>query len=172
VGATFGHSSSSNYGAEIGYRINAKWQIFIEAGHMGNITSADAESRANKLATALGTTANVVQKGNYGDAGVRYRLMDSGRWHVYATTGIGATSVDTETSFASGGTNVALGSDLSGHVTKTFFVVGGGVTTPITSKIFGDLSYRFGRIFPNTGAIEDDKGINTQRLQVGIGFRF
>src|SRR5689334_14762318 len=74
VAATLGHSSGSAYGAEIGYQLNDAWHIYVEAGHMGNITTADAEARASHIATSIGTTANVVQKGNYGDVGVRYQV--------------------------------------------------------------------------------------------------
>jgi hypothetical protein len=35
-----------------------------------------------------------------------------------------------------------------------------------------DISYRYGLIFSNSDTIEDDKGLNTQRLQLGIGVRF
>ena len=172
LAATLGHSSGSAYGAEIGYRINPVWHIIIEAGHMGNITTADVEERAHEIGTAVGSTANVVQKGNFGDVGVRYAVMDYGRWHPYATMGIGVISVDTETAFADPSIDVALGSDLSGHTTKTFFMIGGGVSTPVYKTWFVDASYRFGHIFANTGAIEDDQGANTQRVQVGFGLRF
>jgi opacity protein-like surface antigen len=57
-------------------------------------------------------------------------------------------------------------------VTKTLFVIGGGITTPVSGPWFADLSYRYGRIFANTGAIEDDKGSNVQRVQAGFGIRF
>jgi opacity protein-like surface antigen len=173
VAATLGHSSGSAYGAEAGYQLNDDWHVYLEAGHMGNITTADAEVRADTIAGALGTTANVVQKGNYFDVGVRYRVLDPfGRWHPYVTTGLGLVSVDTETVFDSSSVDVALGSDLSGHVNKPLLVLGFGVTTVVSGSWFADLSYRFGRLFANGSAIEDDKGTNTQRVQVGFGLRF
>lgn len=172
--ATLGHKSASSYGAEAGYRLTNELQVVIEGGHMGNITGTDVENRANKIAAAIGATANVVQRGNYGDVGVRYRLMDSGMWHSYLVAGVGAVAMDTETTFSANnsGVNVALGADLFGHVTKTFFMIGGGATVPLLKRYFGDVSYRFGRVFPNSGAIEGDKGTNTQRVQFGFGVRF
>ena len=171
LAATFGHSSASAYGAEIGYQVDDAWHIIIEAGHMGNITTSDVEDRANEIGAAIGSAANVVQKGNYGDIGVRYKIMDYDRWRPYATLGLGVISVDTETTFADPNIEVALGADLSGHTTKTFLMIGGGVTTNVYKTWFADLSYRFGRAF-GSDSIEDDKGANTQRLQFGFGLRF
>lgn len=172
VAATFGHDSGSAYGAEIGYKLNDTLHVFVEAGHMGNIMTNDTQVRADRIAAAIGAAATVVQKGNFGDVGIRYRLMDSGRWHPYAAVGMGVVSVDTETSFSSNGDDVHLGADLSGHVVKPLLMIGAGVTTPISGSWFADLSYRFGRIFTNSGAVEDDKAANTQRVQVGFGLRF
>ncbi|MCC7417876.1 MAG: outer membrane beta-barrel protein [Acidobacteria bacterium] len=172
VAATLGHASGSLFGAELGYRMNDTWELFVEGGHMGNITTADAERRAGLIGAALGGTANVVQKGNYGDIGVRYRLLAGRRWHPYATAGLGVISVDTETELSGSAVEVVLGADLSGHVTKTFLVLGAGVTTPVSGRWFADLSYRYGRIFPNSGAIDEDQGVNTQRVQAAIGLAF
>lgn len=172
--ATLGHKSASAFGAEVGYRLSDTLELFVEAGHMGNVTTADIEGRANKIALALRGTANVVQSANFGDVGVRYRLMNSGMWRSYVAMGLGLANIDTETTFATLATDVsvALGADLSGHVVKPLLVIGGGVTRPVGSRYFVDGSYRYGRIFPKSSAVDADKGGNTQRVQVGFGMRF
>jgi opacity protein-like surface antigen len=51
-------------------------------------------------------------------------------------------------------------------------MIGGGATMPVKQRYVLDLSYRYGRIFARTGEIENDNGVNTQRVQVGFGFKF
>ena len=172
--ATFGHTSASAFGGEIGYRFTDALEVFVEGGHMGNVTTADAEARASVIATALNGTANVVQKANFGDVGVKYRVMRSGMWRPYVVVGVGVASVKTSTSLTSNRADVtfALGADLDSHVTKPLIVVGGGVQVPFMQRFFGDVSYRYGQILAKTGTIEDDKSIPTQRIQVGVGVRF
>jgi opacity protein-like surface antigen len=50
--------------------------------------------------------------------------------------------------------------------------VGVGTNATLGKRYLLDLAYRYGRIFPRTGRIANDQGINTQRLQAGIGIRF
>ena len=52
------------------------------------------------------------------------------------------------------------------------FLLGAGVSRNFLQRYYVDVSYRYGRIFAKTATIEDDKGINTQRFQVGVGIRF
>jgi|SwirhisoilCB2_FD_contig_41_10920888_length_1229_multi_2_in_0_out_0_1 opacity protein-like surface antigen len=172
--ATLGHTSSSSFGGELDYRLARKWTLSFEFGHMRNITSSDLQARANVIAAGIQGTANPTQKATYYDFGVRYPLRPHRMWHPYLTAGIGAATVTTETAFQSGTNDVvvATGVDLQGTVTKALFVLGGGVTVPFASRYFLDGSYRYGRIFARTGVIENDNGINTQRLQIGVGIRF
>jgi opacity protein-like surface antigen len=67
---------------------------------------------------------------------------------------------------------VQLGNDLASTLTKLFLTVGGGVTVPFKDRYLVDVSYRYGRIFPKTSQIQGDTGINTNRIQAGIGVRF
>ena len=60
----------------------------------------------------------------------------------------------------------------SGTLTKAFLTVGVGTNATLGQRYLLDLSYRYGHIFPRTGEIANDQGINTQRLQAGIGIRF
>jgi opacity protein-like surface antigen len=171
--ATLGHTSASSFGGELDYRVKEQWVGTFEFGRMRNIANGDLQSRANVIANALQGSANATQKATYYDFGVRYRLAPRGMWHPYLAAGIGAATVTTNTSFQAGNeVTVSPGADLQGTVTKPLMVIGGGVTVPFLSRYFADGSYRYGRIFSRSGAIENDKGINTQRVQIGVGIRF
>jgi opacity protein-like surface antigen len=103
-------------------------------------------------------------------------------WHPYGLLGLGGASVKTSAAFSVNGTDVTgqlldvygvrLGNDLSSTLTKRFLTAGAGATAPFGSRYLVDISYRYGRISPKTSEIEADKGINTQRVQAGIGVRF
>jgi hypothetical protein len=49
---------------------------------------------------------------------------------------------------------------------------GAAATLPFSSRIFGDLSARYGQIFSKTSAIPGDAAIDLVRLQAGVGLRF
>lgn len=172
--ATLGHTSASSFGGELDYALTDQWVVSFELGRMRNIASSDLEARANLIANAIQGTANATQKAAYYDFGVRYRLAPYGMWHPYLAFGIGAAHVTTETSFQAGTNDVVVlpGNDLQGSLTKALMVIGGGVTVPFASRYFADGSYRYGRIFSRSGVIEQDTGVNTQRLQIGVGIRF
>jgi opacity protein-like surface antigen len=183
VAATFGHSSSGSGGVELGLRLSGRWEGFLEIGRMRNVTTTTTENRARVIGDAIGATANPIQHATYVDFGARYNLKYLPAWHPFLTAGLGFAPVHTETTFSQSGTTlsesdlaniygVQLGLDLSGHITKALLMVGVGVTRPFKNRYFVEGSYRYGRIFPRTGEIEGDKGINTQRLQVGVGLRF
>jgi opacity protein-like surface antigen len=174
--ATFGHKSSGSAGAEIGYRIKDEWQVFIEGGRMANVATAALDQRAQLIAVpATGISSfSTAQRAVYFDAGVRYQLVPFGIWHPYGLVGLGFASVKTSTTFgpSSNGTVVFTGNDLNSTLTKLFLTVGAGVTVPLKNRYLVDISYRYGRIFPKTSEIEGDTGINTNRIQAGIGVRF
>lgn len=175
--ATLGHKSDSSFGGEFDYRYNEDWDFFFEAGRMGNVASSNLDARAQLIANAIGANASFVQRAAYFDVGARYRLMARGRWDPYVAAGFGGANVKTRTNFSINGVDVtndlvAVGTDLSGTLTKAMLMIGGGATMPIKSRYFLDLSYRYGRIFARTGEIENDNGISTQRVQVGFGLKF
>jgi len=183
LAATFGHSSSGSAGGEVGLRLNDRWEVFMEIGRMRNVTTSATENRARVIGNAIGATANPIQKATYVDFGPRYRLKYFPDWHPFLTAGLGFAPVHTETTFSRSGTTlsesdlanvfgVQLGLDLSGHTTRALLMLGAGVTRPFKNRYFVDGSYRYGRIFSRSGEIEGDKGINTQRLQIGAGLRF
>jgi hypothetical protein len=173
--ATLGHNSSSSFGAEFDYRLLQDYDLFVETGRMRNVTSSDADFRANNIAAAVGGTAHPIQKATYFDVGVRYRtLLWADVWHPYVALGLGFAAVNTSTTLVSSDPQqtVQLGPDLTGTVTKPFLMIGFGVRRPFRGRYFVDGSYRYGRIFARTSVIDGDVGSNTQRIQVGVGMRF
>jgi opacity protein-like surface antigen len=181
VAATLGHKSASSIGGEAGYTLSDTWQVFLEAGRMGNVATADVDARALTIGNAIGANVSTAQRAAYFDIGAKYRLNEYGRWRPYAILGVGAAAVKTTTNFTIGGNDVTgqldqhgvqLGNDLSGTLTKAFLTVGVGTNATLGKRYLLDLAYRYGRIFPRTGRIANDQGINTQRLQAGIGIRF
>lgn len=181
VAATLGHTSASSFGVEVGRRWKDTWDLFFEAGRMGNVTTKDLQGRADLIGTALGASTNPVQHAVYYDIGVRHSLMPAGSWNPYVAVGVGGARVNTHTTFTVNGSDVTsaleaaglqLGVDLGGSVSKPFVMVGGGVNVPYKSKYFFDGSVRYGRILARTGVIDGDTGINTLRVQLGFGFGF
>ena len=180
--ATLGHTSSSSFGGGIDRRVGAAWDITFEAGGMKNITSSALQDRANIIGQQINATANPIQKAAYYDIGLKYRLMPDGKWNPYVSLGFGGARVSTTTTFSQNGavltdaqlaaSLVALGADLDGHVMKPLMVIGLGVQVPLAKKFFLDGSFRYGRIFPRSSEIDNDKGVNTERVQVGLGIRF
>ena len=181
IGATFGHKSDSSIGGEVGYGLTDALQVFLEGGRMRNVATTDVNARAQTIANAIGANVSTVQKATYYDAGLKYRLPRYGMWRPYALLGVGAASLKTAASFSVGGNDVTsrldqlgvqLGSDLSGTLTKIFLTVGVGTNITFGQRFLADLSYRYGRIFPKTSEIDNDRGINAPRVQAGVGIRF
>jgi opacity protein-like surface antigen len=180
--ATFGHKSSGSVGLEAGYSLSDAWQLFVEVGRMSNVATTDVDQRGQIIANYISGSVSTVQRAAYFDAGVKYSLVPIGMWHPYGVLGLGGASVKTSTAFAVNGVDVTgqlldvygvrLGNDLSSTLTKLFLTVGVGATMPFRSRYLVDIGYRYGRIFPKTSVIDQDKAINTQRLQAGIGVRF
>jgi opacity protein-like surface antigen len=178
VGATFGHKSSGSVGGEAGGQVGPVG-IFLEGGRMMNVGTQDLDDRALKIANAVGATASTSYKVNYFAVGVRVAPDFALKARPYVMLGVGLAKVTAETALAVNGTTVPpetlgvqFGSDLNGSENKGYFTLGGGVTYPLMNRVYVDGSYRYGRIGAKTGAIENDKGINTQRAQLGIGVRF
>lgn len=178
-GATFGHKSSGSIGAEFGYKLSGPYAVFFEGGRMMNVGTSALDQRAEPIANAVGATFSASYKANYFDGGIRYspnRMLKM--FHPYLALGVGLAQVNADTEFAVNGTTVPpeslgilLGDDLGGTVNKAILTLGGGVTYELAPRYFVDGTYRYGRIFAS-GALEDDKGISTSRLQIGFGVRF
>jgi len=181
--ATLGHKSDTGFGGEAGGRFSDLLDVFIEGGHMGNVGNTDLDTRARKIADFLGGAVGTsAYKMNFFDVGVKYRVMETGRWHPYVGAGIGFASVKPEVRFAVNGTDVTdqlpslgvqLGADLSESHNTFLFVIGLGTTVNFGSRYLADLTYRYGR---TGGASDGDEvlieGLNTQRVQIGVGIRF
>ena len=183
VGATVGHRSSSSIGGEVDYNVRPNLDVFLEAGRMGDVATSELDRRATIVGDFIGATSKAVQHAIYLDVGVRYSLKAIGMWHPFLTAGLGVTRLHTQTAFVVGSTTltpsdlvdtygVDLALDLDGYVTKPFLMIGGGVNLPIKRRYFVEGTYRYGHIFARTSQIDDDQGVNTQRVQVGFGVRF
>jgi opacity protein-like surface antigen len=179
LGATFGHKSSGSVGGEIGGQFSGPIGAFIEFGRLMNVGTEDLDTRALRIANAVGATASASYKVNYFAVGVRVAPDLALRARPYVVLGGGLAQVRAETALAVNGTTVPpenlgvqFGSDLNGTEKKGYFTLGGGVTYPLLTRFFVDGSYRYGRIFPKTDVIENDLGINTNRLQVAVGVKF
>jgi len=181
AGATLGHSSDKFIGAEAGMHWRDMWDFILEGGHIGNAASSDFDDRGTRIANAVGATASSVQKVNFLDLGLRYHSPVGDKWDGYVMFGGGAARVSSETVLSVNGTavdpaalGVAFGADLNGSVTVGNVVFGAGATRDFYQRYFLDLSYRFGRTFPKSDADGNTivPGLNTQRLQVGVGVRF
>jgi opacity protein-like surface antigen len=181
AGATLGHKSDVSFGGEGGYRLMPNLFVFGEVGHIGNAASSDLEARANSIANSVGATADVIAKVNYYDFGVRYYVRLTPSLHTYATTGFGGAHVTNQTTLSVNGAavppeslGVQFGSDLNGSENTPFFMLGFGADVTFHTRYFADVSYRYGRAFSKTddaGNIVLD-GLNTNRVQVGLGIRF
>ena len=181
--ATLGHKSDSAFGVEAGGRLSDMLDVFIETGHMGNVGNTDLEERAQVVADFIGgNVGSTAYKLNYFDIGVKYRVMETGRWHPYVGVGIGFANIKPEVTFGLNGTDVTgqlpelgvqLGSDLSESHNTFLFVLGLGTQVNFGSRYFADLTYRYGR---TSSASQDNEvlieGLNTQRVQIGVGIRF
>jgi opacity protein-like surface antigen len=184
LGATFGNKSSSSFGGEVDYKLGTEWQAFVEFGRMRNVASGLTDDRAELIANAIGASVSAASKATYFDAGVKYLFVPFKQvYQPYAILGFGAARVNQDVVFSVNGSElseaqlydqygVLLGADLAGSTTKPLFLLGAGVSRNFKSRYYVDLSYRYGRIFAKTGTIEDDKGVNTQRLQIAVGVHF
>ena len=180
-GANFGHTSSGTLGAEGGYRIKGPWQVFFEAGHMFTVGSSDLDARAQTIGNAVGATTSASYKISYYDGGVRYnpQILFRNMFEPYLELGFGGATVTAQTTFVVNGTvvppeslGVQLGEDLSGTVGKGFIMFGGGANYAFAGRYFADGRLRYGHVLARTSVIENDTGINTLRLQFGVGIRF
>jgi len=180
VAATLGHKSDAAIGGEFGWHVKPDLAIFFEGGHIGNAAAADIEAGANRIANAVGATANAITKVNYYDVGVRYAfVMNNPKVHPYVAFGVGAAQVKNETTFVVNGTTTApetlgiqLGSDLNGQETKAFVMFGLGAHVDVGSRYLIDASYRFGAVLSTTSAVADTVALKTNRVQLGVGVKF
>jgi opacity protein-like surface antigen len=179
-GPTFGHKASASVGGEAGYWLNERLGVFGEAGFMNNVATSAIDVKAKRIADPYGATAQAKQRAAYFDGGVIARFPVHDRFTPYALLGLGAARVSNRTLFAINGTNltsaqlvqlgVQLGADLSGSYTKLLVTVGGGAHVAVTGRWIADISYRYGRI--SRDASTESAGINSNRLQFGIGAKF
>lgn len=183
VGATFGNKTGASFGGEFDYKLSTEWELFVEGGQMRNVASSQMDEDAQVIATGIGGTADVAEHANYYNVGIKYLMVPFGGGYTpYVGIGGGAARVNKDVSFTVNGQElselqllsdhgVQLGADLAGITVKPMMTVAVGVSRGF-GRAFMDVSYRYGFIFSKSGSIEDDKGLNTQRVQLGIGVRF
>jgi opacity protein-like surface antigen len=178
--SAFGNVTSQSFGGEFGITVLPGVQLFVEAGQVNNVATAEIGAAAAKIAGYLSQTqANVgytvKQPATFGAAGVKLNIPVSGRLQPYIMAGGGVAKVKQDVRFSVGGTdvtsnltpyNVVLGTDLSGTFTKPMAVVGIGVMWPAWQRLVLDFQYRYGRIFA------DGQAINVSRAGLGFGVRF
>ena len=143
---------------------------------MRNIATSDLDAAAAVVAQFIGGTSKTKQSVGYFDAGLRYVIPTTGRLEPYVSLGVGAAKVTRSATFAVGGSDVPgqlldrfgvqLGGDLQENETKALVTFGFGTHINVSQRLIGDVSYRYGRIFLS------GQGLNTNRLQFGIGVRF
>jgi opacity protein-like surface antigen len=150
---------------------------------MRNVAPGQLGDDADIIAGAIGGSAEAAERANYYTAGVKYLFPPSGGgYEPYIGLGFGAARVTKDVTFSVNGAElseldllsqygVQLGADLAGSTVKPMMVVAAGVSRAMGRALF-DVSYRYGLIFSKTGSIEEDKALNTSRIQVGVGFRF
>jgi opacity protein-like surface antigen len=179
--SAFSNVQSQSYGAEAGYTITTGVQVFVEAGRIRDVATADLGVNAPTIAGALTQAQSnsvgytVKEPVTFGVAGVKYLIPVNSKAQPYVLGGIGVARYTKDVRFLVAGTDVTgsivqygvvLGSDLSGAFTRAMLTLGGGVVWPVGHSLIVDFQYRFGRIFA------DNQGINVSRAGIGIGVRF
>jgi len=178
--SAFGNVTSQSFGGELGITVLPSVQVFIEAGQVNNVATAEIGAAAAKIGGYLSQAQSnvgyaVKQPVTFGVAGVKLNIPASGRVLPYVLAGGGVARVKQDVTFSVGGTDatgnltpygVVLGADLSGTFTKPMVVVGVGVMVPAGQRLVFDIQYRYGRIFA------DGQGIDVSRAGLGFGVRF
>jgi hypothetical protein len=178
--SAFGNVTSQSFGGEFGITVLPAVQLFVEGGRVNNVATAEIGAAAAKISGYLSQTQTSVgyavkQPVTFGIAGVKFNIPVSGRLQPYVMGGGGVAQVKQNVTFSVGGADVtgnltsygvALGTDLSGKVTKPMAVAGTGVMWSAWQRLVLDFQYRYGRIFA------DGQGINVSRAGLGLGVRF
>src|SRR5262249_23680565 len=139
--ATLGHKSDIAVGGEFGFRLSPDIDVFVEGGHIGNAATSKMEEDGDRIAAAVGATANTISKINYFDGGLRYHWPASRTVDPYVAVGFGIAHVDNETTLSQNSELVQFGTDLNGSEVRPILMIGGGATLAFAKKYFLALSY-------------------------------
>jgi opacity protein-like surface antigen len=179
--SAFGNVTSQNYGVEFGFTVTPSIQVFAEVGHTLNVATAEISAAAQTMAGALAQSQSnvsysVKQPQTFGVGGIRYLLpISEQKLLPYFMLGFGVAKVSNDATFSVAGSDVTstlsqygivLGSDLTGGFTKPMLTFGGGVSYPAWQSLVFDFQYRYGHVFA------EGQSINTNRVGLGVGFRF
>jgi opacity protein-like surface antigen len=176
LGPTFGHTTSLSLGVEGGVPLSESFDVFVEGGRMRNVATSDLDAAAAIVAQFIAGTGTAKQSVGYFDGGLRYLIPTTGRYEPYVLFGVGVAKVSRSATFTVGGTDVTsqlldrfgvqLGGDLLEDESAALVTFGVGARFNVRGKLVADASYRYARIFLA------EQGLNTNRLQFGIGIRF
>ena len=179
--SAFGNVTSQSYGAEIGVTVRPNLQVFVEAGQVRDVATAEIGTAAQLIAGFLSQTQSnvafkVKEPVTFGVAGIKYLIPIESKLRPYVLGGFGIASVTQDVAFTVGGTDVTsslasaygvqLGTDLSGNYTKPMIVAGAGAMWQGWQRLVVDAQFRFGRI------LAEDSGVNVSRAGIGVGVRF
>lgn len=184
IGVVAGASSVQNVGglagAEIGYRVNDRVQIFGEGVWMQDLVSRARESAITGFASYLSSTqgktatASLTVPTVYAGGGIRVFLTTGGGLRPYVAAGAGMANMVSKPSFALNGSDittslptygVTLGADLTGDVSKLGITGGFGVQADKTKFVI-DAGVRLISIQT------DGQKTNALRGHVGLLFKF
>lgn len=176
---TFGDRQGDAIGGEATVRLTRMIDVVVGGSQLSDITPDDLVAGATMVATAAGASADVHQRADVFEAGVRVRIP-TGTWlQPYALVGGGTARVTTDTVFRKGGAEVdpatigiQLGRDLDHKATKPSVILGAGLDMSIGRHLAIDAGVRFNRLFANTADVPGDVDRNVLRLQIGAGIRF
>lgn len=178
-GVTTGDQQGGAIGGEATVRVWRMLDAVVGGSQLSDITPDDLVAGATTVATAARASAEVQQRANVFEAGVRLRIPTGTRLQPYALVGGGMARVTTDTVFRKGGAEadpnaigIQLGRDLDHQATKTSLLLGAGVDIAIGRHGAIDAGVRFNRLFANTTDVPGDIDRDVLRLQVGVGIRF
>ena len=181
IGPTFTHKTGALFGVEFGWPLNLSWDVVVEGGRMLNADTSDLHAAASIITDYLASTEGSAgfkarQPATYIDGGLRYKVPATGRFLPYVGLNIGVARVTRKVTFIVNDNDVTtqlldnfgvqLGTDLAGHETKPLIMFGLGAQFNIRWALLGDVSYRYAHVFLSPS------GLNTNRLQFGVGKRF
>lgn len=179
--SAFGNVTSQSFGLEAGWFYQPRLAIFAEVGGMRDTAPSSIGPAAQIIANYLvasqtkSVSYSVKQPVTFGGVGVRYALVEEGKFQPYGLIAVGAARITRDVRFTVGGTDVTdtlatygvvLGSDLAGSATKMMISGGGGVAWMPKGPWVVDLGYRFSRI------ATQPTGTNVNRVGLGVGYRF
>jgi len=184
AGASVGAGAVQNvagvFGGEVGFTVTDSLDVIGEGLWFQDVVTRrridNAATVAAYLQTSQGKTAtgSVKAPASYGGVGARFMLMKTGMYRPYVAFSVGGAHIAYQPEFTLGGTDitaslpqygVALGSDITGEVTKVAMSGGGGVKIDI-GHVYVDAGVRV------TSIRTPDQPTNVLRVGGTVGYKF